>query len=461
MSCRTTKGGTLALRMARRYSGLPDQQAQRLFHALTREGRGLPPPGEELMKLWRERQRALMEHADLTERERERCERDLFTAYGENVGGDVFHAWSRIEVRSRQEAVLAQISNAVDLDPPGSHFDSYEWGPDGRPARVWYASYGSNLNRDRFLAYIRGGSPEGSSVRQPGARDRSEPAGDIPIRFDGRMHFAHSSGRWGSGGVAFMDVDHAGHALGRAYLITSEQFDDVVAQENGRSPSAAHSVPMSRVLLEQRDVVSQSSLYGTVLHVGDYQGAPVLTFTGSFTARDALLEASGATEPSGQAALWSAAANSPHGNYLRMVASGLEDTFGMTKAQQADYLRGCGGAEGWARRELLAVLRADAPIGPPASARPVPVRPVPSVFRPPTDYPGYRSGAEPPPWREWGSPGRAGARKTCPACGGFHSLHDCRSLRAFDPDAPPLPASARRKRKKKRRPGRQDRPNVT
>ena len=31
---------------------------------------------------------------------------------------------------------------------------------------VWYASYGSNMNRERFLCYIRGGQPEGAEIRR-------------------------------------------------------------------------------------------------------------------------------------------------------------------------------------------------------------------------------------------------------------------------------------------------------
>ena len=366
MSCRTTKGGTLALRLARHYSGLPDNQVQRLFHALLREGDYLPDPDQIDLKDWQTRQRALVRYSELRPHIKERCDRELFLAQTENPTGAVFHAWSRIELRARQEAVLAAVAGAVDLEPPGSQADQYILGDDGRPTEIWYASYGSNMNKDRFLTYIQGGAPEGSNTVQSGARDKTEPTGDIPIRFDGRMHFAYMSSRWGNGGVAFMDVDHAGHALGRAYKITSAQFDDVVAQENGRTPGVPDKIDLATVLTEQSDEVSKTALYGTVLHIGDYHGAPVLTFTGGFSAGDALEEAAYMGRGDVKAN-WAIAANSPHGNYLRMIGSGLAETFNMTDTEQADYLRGCSGAEDWTRREMLTTLRAAAPT-------PIPVR---------------------------------------------------------------------------------------
>lgn len=363
MSCRETKGGSLALRMARMYSGLSDSKTQALFHALQREGRGLPPPSEDDLKEWRVRQRALIDHADLTEKQREQCERDYFRSLAEMPDGKLFHAWSRIEVRARQESILENITTAVDLDPPGSQSQYYELDSDGNPTKVWYASYGSNMHKDRFLAYIKGGSIEGSRTIQSGARDDTDPMDDIPIRFDGRMHFAYVSSRWGYGGVAFMDTDHAGHALGRAYLITGEQFEDVVAQENGRIPTSGteKKIPYDEILNTGKGTYS-NGIYGTLIHIGDYKCAPVITFTGSFTAREALVEAAKIANPKNKKkADTTIAANEPSGNYLRMIAAGLEETFDMSDQDQADYLRGCGGAEEWTRRGLLATLRAPEP----------------------------------------------------------------------------------------------------
>lgn len=406
MSCRTTRGGAVSLRLARQYSGLPDRDMQALFHSLKREGAGLPPPTEEDVKMWRERQRALIEHGNLTDRQRDLAEQDLFRSLNETPDGALFHAWSRIEPRARQEAVIRSIDCAVDLDPPGSQADYYTLGPDGRPTHVWYASYGSNMDRQRFLTYITGGTPEGTVTAHTGARDSTEPEGDMPIRFPGRMHFAYASHRWDGGGVAFIDNDTAGHVLGRAYLITSEQFDDVVAQENGSTPGADNTTPLNEAIEDGKADLPRKALYGTLVHIGDYQGAPVVTFTSNFTAREALHE--GTALDRGKKGDPLTASNEPSPNYMRMIGNGLSETFNMSKHQQADYLRGAGGAEEWPRRLLLHTLRT--PATPPARPKPK------------TTYTGSTSSSSGTYWTP---------TKRCPLCGSLaHGLQECHLLRA-------------------------------
>jgi hypothetical protein len=47
------------------------------------------------------------------------------------------------------------------------------------PKRIWYASYGPNLQRKRLMCYI-GGTPEGSAKGNAGCRDKSEPTASRP-----------------------------------------------------------------------------------------------------------------------------------------------------------------------------------------------------------------------------------------------------------------------------------------
>ena len=358
MSCRTTHGGTLATRLARAFSGLSDSSIQSLFHALKREGSDLSKPTPKEKETWVDRQRVLIKHAPLTARQRERSERDLFRAATEEIDAATFYALSRIEVRSRQEAVLREVKGQVaDLEAPCSQADSYSYGEDGRPAFVWYASYGSNLSRERFLTYITGGTPEGSDTLHLGCRDGTVPEEDIPIRFSGRMHFAASSGRWGGGGVAFMDNDYAGHALGRAYLVSIDQFDDIVAQENGRTPGSIKTNTDEALINGSTDVTN--GLYGNLVHIGDYGNAPVFTFTGDFSAHDALLASRK------NAKYKFSATNEPSPNYIRMVGAGLAETFEMDVPQQADYIRGALGAEKFTRTAIMKILRTPADPVPP------------------------------------------------------------------------------------------------
>ena len=101
---------------------------------------------------------------------------------------------------------------------------------------IWYVAYGSNLSRERFCYYLRGGRPDGSERDYPGCRDCSDPSDSFgsadqrrrllrrPLlglaSWDGVLRSWRPRVRWRR----------------RAYLITAEQFVDVLAQETRRSP---------------------------------------------------------------------------------------------------------------------------------------------------------------------------------------------------------------------------------
>lgn len=365
MSCRTTSGGSVSTSLARMVSGLPDKDIQHLFHALKREGAGQPAPSELALSDWRERQQQMLDRATrMTDKRRDALRRNLFRSREEPVpDGEMFYAWSRIEARARQEAVVRSIDSAVDLAPPGSQADQYELGPDGRPVNVMYASYGSNLHRDRFMTYIQGGTPTGSRRNYPGCSDTTEPEFDIPIRYHGgfRAHFALTSSTW-RGGIAFMDQtpdDETATALGRAYKLPIGQFDEVVHFENGGYlAKTARPVPLDEVLATGRSVTGEG-VYETMVHIGDYEGMPVLTFTAPFSVKDALGKNGSLTRNKVRLPVMT---NKPSAAYCRMIGNGLQETFGVSEVAAADYLRGMPGGEKWSRADLVAVLREPEPV---------------------------------------------------------------------------------------------------
>lgn len=343
--------------LARSVSGLSDKEIQHLFHALKREAAGMDGPSELDLAAWRDRQQQLLTRmARMSDTKKEALSRKLFSSRGEPVpDGETFYAWSRIEARARQEVAIRGVTSAVDLTPPGSQADQYEIGEDGRPTRVYYASYGSNLHQDRFRAYIEGGRPPGSSRTYDGCEDTTPPTDDIPIRYAGsRPHFALTSRVW-RGGIAFIDAQkgESASALGRAYNISIEQFDQVVAQENGGVGKKAAPVPLEEALATGRSVTGPGA-YETVLHIGDYNGCPVLTFTAPFSTRDALVR-EGSVARNGTS--MPVRTNKPSAAYVRMIGSGLKETFGMDEIAQADYIRGCPGGDRWSRQDLVKVLR--------------------------------------------------------------------------------------------------------
>lgn len=101
---------------------------------------------------------------------------------------------------------------------------------------VWYVSYGSNMLKERFMCYIKGGSFNGSSRRDE-CGDITPPIAVKTVEIPYDMYFGNNSGSWEDCGVSFLDTTKPGYALGVAYLITKEQFEHVSAQENGgRAP---------------------------------------------------------------------------------------------------------------------------------------------------------------------------------------------------------------------------------
>jgi hypothetical protein len=208
----------------------------------------------------------------------------------------------------------------------------------GPPDVVWYVSYGSNLHRARFLSYLEGGLMTGGRRADLGCRDPSPPQADEALHLRYPLYFAGESRVWG-GGVAFLDHDEtAGHGAGptyaRGYVITGEQFEDLVAQESKRDHAA---VDWAALRADGRATVGPGR-YDQLVVVGERDGTPMVTFT----------------HPSPLAANTTAA---PVVGYLRMLAEGLRDCHGLTDAEIAAYLCSHPGAAGaWSPESLTAAL---------------------------------------------------------------------------------------------------------
>src|SRR5438105_3393973 len=134
---------------------------------------------------------------------------------------------------------------------------------------IWYAAYGSNLSRERFDVYLKGGVPVGGSHAYPGCRDPSAPADDRAWECDFELRFGGSSQTWG-GGVALIGASQGDvPAKIRLYLVTLEQFEDVVAQENWLEPGT---VDLTDVTYEPHHVIGPDHTYRIVLSLGEFEG---------------------------------------------------------------------------------------------------------------------------------------------------------------------------------------------
>jgi hypothetical protein len=184
---------------------------------------------------------------------------------------------------------------------------------------VWYAGYGSNLCDERFRCYIAGGIPPGLTRPCRGARDTTLPREDRSLDIDHRLYFAGFAEPWG-GAPCFIDTvespDTPTHA--RAYLITWEQFEDVVAQENGRPTSP---IDLDRGhLTEGRSFHLGPGRYENLLCFGRQDGGfPVVTITSPWTMTDVQ---EGAPSPA----------------YLKVMIAGLRQSHSMSDDAIVAYL---------------------------------------------------------------------------------------------------------------------------
>ena len=101
---------------------------------------------------------------------------------------------------------------------------------------VWYAGYGSNLSKERFLCYIKGGVCQENGREYPGcANNQLVSDADDHAWFPGQMYFGNESGTWNHKGVAFYDPNVSGRTFMRMFKVTRQQLRDIQEQE-GSSP---------------------------------------------------------------------------------------------------------------------------------------------------------------------------------------------------------------------------------
>jgi hypothetical protein len=202
-----------------------------------------------------------------------------------------------------------------------------------QPRLVWYVSYGSNMCANRLQCYLTGGTPAGALRAYTGCRDRRPPRRAIGYRLSGGIYFATESTVWG-GGRAFYDPELAGTAPARAYLITSGQFADIAAQEMHGSPGG--DIDLRPVLATGRAVMG-AGRYETLLHVGNREKHPLLTFTAPWRAAEVP---------------WTV----PSASYLRILRAGLQQAHGWDVHRAASYLAGVPGArEPWTSAAIAAL----------------------------------------------------------------------------------------------------------
>lgn len=198
---------------------------------------------------------------------------------------------------------------------------------------VWYASYGSNLLEERFLCYIRGGQPIGSETKYKGCSNNSLPIGKEEIYICSELYFAKNSDSWDNGGVAFLkgNLESKQQTLGRMYLITNEQFVDVVRQETKTKEDI--NIDFEKAIVDGSVIFKRRSWYGNLIYLGTQSGFPIFTFTNEN-------KFNSPTKPSE--------------NYLKVIIKGLRETYDYLNSQEISqyFITKDGIAENYTINEL-------------------------------------------------------------------------------------------------------------
>jgi hypothetical protein len=157
-----------------------------------------------------------------------------------------------------------------------------------------------------------------------------------PVTINHELYFSKSSSIWEHGGVAFIRAEKNENikTLGRMYLITTEQFEQVVRQENAIEPED------ERIQIDLEDTISKGesiidgNWYSQILFLGYEDGNPILTFTGGWSDDE--------IEP-----------NPPGEKYLKTIIKGIKEAYELDDANMVEYLIDVEGIKGRIGEEIL------------------------------------------------------------------------------------------------------------
>lgn len=203
--------------------------------------------------------------------------------------------------------------------------------------RLWYAGYGSNILEKRFSCYISGGTPRGAHRTYPGCTDISAPLANKRIEINAELYFAKVSKTWSGGGAAFLnpEINKNQTTLGRMYLITIEQFIELVKQEIRFEGELL--IDFDKAVKETAlDLKRPESWYNKLLYLGTNEGFPVFTFTNmEFLVKEI---------------------NPPNEHYLKIIIEGLKETYNLTPTEIEEYLTNKKGIRGTEMEKQLPEL---------------------------------------------------------------------------------------------------------
>lgn len=185
---------------------------------------------------------------------------------------------------------------------------------------VWYACYGSNIDLDRFLIYIKGGNLTVNGVVKPYRRcneDDEAPRDSEPYIINHRLYFAKESSTWSDNGVGFISTkkNQRSNTYAKLYLISKIQFAHMFASENSRRTTHID----YNFLQNKKFQDFEYNFYNRIIQLEDnYNGYPILTFTNKVILQN----------------------NNPMDGYLQLISRGLKSVHQLNQNEITQYFIG-------------------------------------------------------------------------------------------------------------------------
>lgn len=234
----------------------------------------------------------------------------IVSTKGRNVVGEVFRVPSdvlkKLDKYEGEGSLYNRVSVAVSNNArtitaqayiynghPYGNVIEHKWNTEATE-RIWYASYGSSMSRDRFNCYVYGGVLKANHKTYYGCKDRTEWEYGGVWRFPGRLYFGNRSVSWENKGVAFYDPEGSDKVIMRLYGINMGQLQDIRCQEG-----------------------NSDNWYGRIYCLGIHEdGRPVYTLT------------SASQRPE----------NQPSEKYTKVIEDALKEECGVSETTVRKYL---------------------------------------------------------------------------------------------------------------------------
>jgi succinyl-diaminopimelate desuccinylase len=205
-----------------------------------------------------------------------------------------------------------------------------------QPKYVWYATYGSGIWKNHFMHSITGEHSPEDLRDYVGCKDKTPPKKEVFVSLPHQFYFAGDCpqhNKYGGGGCIFIDPksDSVANTVSRAYLISTEQFAEIVAQENFHKGTL--DLPFAEAAHKGHATIpSCEGEYNELVYCGEREGYPIFSITASH--KDEL------------------AAPSPA--YISMLCKGLSESKNIDQQEAIDYLLNAPGVAGFYHKKDLA-----------------------------------------------------------------------------------------------------------